>query len=259
MTELDRLYAAMQAGGDSDGLAFYRALADAELFLLLDEEASGEVMAPRVFDLAEGAVLLAFDSEERLAGFSDAALPYAALPGRVIAGQMVGQGLSLGLNLGSGAASETILPPDALDWLMSMLDQAPPETLEVRVAGFDAPSVPASVLAALGSALAQAGRAFVVGVRYADGRQGQLLALTGVASGAEAKVARAVTEAIAFSGIDAGALDVVFLDPDDPVLGRMAGIALVLEGHAPAPPEVIDKVPGPKAPGLDPARPPILR
>jgi SseB protein N-terminal domain len=102
MTELDRLYAAMQAGGDADGLAFYRALADAELFVLLKGEASGDVMEPRIFDLAEGAVLLAFDSEERLAGFSEAPLPYAALPGRVIAGQMVGQGLSLGLIWGRG-------------------------------------------------------------------------------------------------------------------------------------------------------------
>jgi hypothetical protein len=138
---------------------------------------------------------------------------------------------------------------------MAMLDQAPPETLEARVAGYVAPSVPQAVLVALQRALAQAGRALVVGVRYADGRQGQMLALTGVASGAEAKVARAVTEALAFSGIEAGALDVVFLASDNPVIGRMAGIALVLETHAPATPEV----PGSKGPGLDPARPPILR
>ena len=165
MTELDQRYAALLTGGDAEGMAFYRALADAELFILLEAEAEGDVMTPRVFDLEGGPVLLAFDSEERLAGFSDQVLPYAALPGRGVAGQMVGQGpeaenrLALGLNLGSGAASEVILPPEALDWLMAMLDQAPAEVLEARVAAFQAPSVPGAVLATLAGSLAGVARA----------------------------------------------------------------------------------------------------
>ena len=54
MSELDRAHAALQDGGEAEGMAFYRALADAELFLLLEAEAVGEVMTPRVFDLTEG-------------------------------------------------------------------------------------------------------------------------------------------------------------------------------------------------------------
>ena len=220
ISELDRAYGAMQAGGEAEGLAFYRALADAELFLLLDAEAEGDAMSPQVFDLADGAVLLAFDSEERLAAFAEGPQPYAALPGRVIAAQMVGQGpksgtaLALGLNLGS--ASEVILPPEALIWLMQMLDQAPPEALETQVERFVAPAVPPAVLAALSACLTGVGRAYLTGVRYRDGRQGQMLALTGVAPDAEAKVARAVTEALAFSGIEAGALDIAFLGARGP-------------------------------------------
>ena len=179
MTELDARYAALLSGGDAEGMAFYRALADAELFVLLEAEARGEVMTPRLFDLADGPVLLAFDSEERMAGFSDQVLPYAALPGRVVAGQMVGQALSLGLNLGSGAASEVILPPEALDWLVAMLDQAAPQAMEMRVAAFEAPSVPGAVLGTLAGALVGVARAYVVGVRYDGGRRGQMLVLTG--------------------------------------------------------------------------------
>ena len=112
----------MQAGDAAAGLRFYRLLADATLFLLLEREAEGERVDPRVFDLPDGPVLLAYDSEERLAVMGDGPLPYAALPGRLIAQQMLGQGLSLGLNFGTGAASEALLPPEALRWLCEMLD-----------------------------------------------------------------------------------------------------------------------------------------
>ena len=267
MTELDDRYAALLTGGDAEGMAFYRALADAELFVLLEAEAEGEVMTPRVFDLEGGPVLLAFDSEDRMAGFSDRVLPYAALPGRVVAGQMVGHGpafenrLSLGLNLGSGAASEVILPPEALDWLVAMLDQAPPEALELRVAAFEPPSVPGAVLGALAGSLTGVARAYVVGVRYDGGRRGQMLVLTGVAAAEEGKVLRAVTEALAFSGLDASALDTVFRAEGDAVLARLAGVALVLEGKAEplAEPVVEPVVEPPVGPGMDPGRPPLLK
>ncbi|MEO8240971.1 MAG: SseB family protein [bacterium] len=252
MTLLDTTYAELMAGGD--GLRFFRALADAELFLLLEAEAEGEVMMPRLFDLADGPVLLAFDSEDRLGAFSDVALPYAALPGRVIAGQMAGQGLSLGLNLGSGATSELILPPEALDWLMAMLDQSPPEALEAQVERFEPAKVPEAVLTALAGVL-PGGRSLLVGVRYRDGRQGTLLALTGVAAEAEAKWARAVTEAMAFSGIEAAALDVVFVAAGDALLDRMSGVAMVFEGEVPVAAEPVTPV----GPGMDPTRPPVLR
>lgn len=261
ISELDALHAAMQAGGEAEGLAFYRALADAELFVLLEAEAEGEVMTPRVFDLAEGTVLLAFDSEERLAGFADGPLPYAALPGRVIAGQMVRQGpgfgirLSLGLNLGSGAASEVVLPPEAMDWLMQMLNQPEPEARNEVILGFEAPVVPQALLQALPAALTGASRAYLVGVRYKGGRRDQLLALTGVNARAEAKVARAVNEALAFSGIEAGALDLAFVTAGDAVFKRMEGVALII-----AP---LSKPEAPRAEqaarGRDGGRPPKLR
>ena len=255
MSLLDDLHGAMERGGDAEGLAFYRALVDAELFLLLEAEAVGQVMTPRVFDLAQGPVLLAFDSEERLAGFAEGAVAYAALPGRVIAGQMVGQALSLGLNLGSGAASEVILPPEALDWLLAMLDQKPPEALEARVLGFGASVVPESVAAALASVLLAGMRGYLVGVRYAGGGQGQMLALVGVDVASEGRVARAVTEALAFSGVEAGALDVAFLAAGDAMLGRMAAVAQQFEGTAAAVPELVRR----EGPGMDNTRPPILR
>lgn len=260
MTELDALHAAMQAGDEAEGLAFWRAFADAELFLLLEAEAGDGVVQPRLFDLAEGRLILAFDTEERLAAFAGAPLPYAALPGRVIAQEMAGQGLSLGLNLGSDAASETVLPPEALDWLIEMLDQAPPEALEAQIVEVLPPRVPQQVMEALARALSglpgqgAAVGAYLAGVRYGDGRRGQLLAVTGLAPSVEAKLARAVTEALAFSGIEAGALDLAFPAEGDALVARLLRVALVLQGEAPeAAPEQAT------GPGMDPGRPPRLR
>jgi hypothetical protein len=147
------------------------------------------------------------------------------------------------------------LPPEALEWLMVMLDQAPPIALELRVAAFQAPSVPGAVLATLTGALAGVARAYVVGAQYEGGRRGQMLVLTGVEAGAEGKVLRAVTEALAFSGLDASAVDTVFRAAGDALLGRLAGVALVLEGEVAA--EVVPEVPA--GPGMDPGRPPILK
>ncbi|HEX9856761.1 MAG TPA: SseB family protein, partial [Paracoccaceae bacterium] len=80
MTPLDTAYAAMEAapGDDTARLRFYERLAEGEVFLLLEAEAAGDTLAPRVFDLEEGPVVLAFDLEERLAAFTGIPAPYAA-------------------------------------------------------------------------------------------------------------------------------------------------------------------------------------
>ena len=96
--------------------------------------------------------------------------------------------------------------------------------------------------------------AWLAAVTYDDGSRGHLLAFVGTLPGAEAALARTVGEALTFSGIEAGALDVAFFAPDDPIAARLEKVALRFdlptpdaEGLAPA------------APGMDPDRPPKLR
>ena len=80
MTPLDKAYAAMAAHPDDDTarLAFYERLADGELVLLLEEEATGGQVTPRIFPLEEGPYGLACDSEEKMAAFSGSIAAYAA-------------------------------------------------------------------------------------------------------------------------------------------------------------------------------------
>jgi hypothetical protein len=259
MTELDQAYAAMQVD-DAAGLRFYQLLADATLYLLLDAEVEGEVVKPKVISLQAGEVLLAFDREERLAEFAGGPQAYAALPGRIIAQQMAEQGgLSLGLNIGTGAPSETLLPPEALVWLVEMLG-AGPEAGEARPEMFmPASGLPPALITALEQAMAAASglaaAGLLAGVRYAGGQVGHVFAFVNAAAAAEPALARAVNEALVFSGIEAGQLDVTFLQDGDAALEALARVARVFE----VPERVVETAFAPVAPGMDPAAPPKLR
>ena len=258
VTLLDAAHAAVSADPENQALRlrFFERLADGEMVILLEREAVGENLEPKVFDLEDGPVVLVFDREERLASFTGGIAPYAALPGRVIAGLLKGQGIGMGVNLGV-APSSMLLPPEAMDWLAETLD-AGPEEVEATPREFTAPNVPEAVIAALDAKLARAGglavAALLAGVVYEGGRRGHILALLDAADGAEPALARAMNEALVFSSVEAGELDVVFLGGGDPVTQAMARVGLRFDLPAP---EVQDLTPA--APGMDPSRPPKLR
>lgn len=260
VTALDMAHAAMQARPEDEAarLRFYERLADGELFLLLVEEPAGDALEPQVFDLESGPTVLAFDLEERLAAFSGGIAAYAALPGRVIAAQLAGQGIGLGINLG-GAPSAMLLPPEALDWLADTLTNAPEEAQARPVEFLPPGQLPKTLIesldAKLGRAAGLARAALLCGVRYDDGRQGHVLGFVGAIPSAEAALARAVAEALTFSGIEAGELDVTFLPEGGAAERVMARVGLRFDLPEPEAPAAAE----PAAPGANPDKPPILR
>lgn len=262
-TPLDQAHALMEAasGDDALRLRFYERLADAELYLLLAEESDGDNLRPAIFRLEDGDFAMTFDREERLAAFSDAPAPYAALPGRIVARELAALGVGLGLNIGV-APSAFLLPAPALAWLSATLGHAPEAAVARPAAFHDAGAVPPGLLAALAEKLARLGgfadHAVLAGVSYHDGRRGHMLAFVGHRPGTEAALAKAVSETLVFSGIEAGELDVAFLAGDDAVLAAMAARGRRLDLPVPAP-EKVRTIGGPAAPGMDPDRPPKLR
>ena len=82
MTRLDDAHAAMMRDENNDAarLNFYSQLADTDLFVMLDGDADTDIVQPRLFDLDEGPIVLAFDLEERLAAFVGGPAPYAPQP-----------------------------------------------------------------------------------------------------------------------------------------------------------------------------------
>lgn len=245
-------------GDDAARLRFYHCLADSEVFLLLQTEAQEADLQPRVFPLEDGPVVLVFDSEDRLAEFAGGIAPYAALPGRVVAQTLAGQGVGLGVNLGV-APSAMVLPPDALDWLARTLAQSPRQT-QARPAAFHAPrTLPDGLMTGLSAKFARAGglaqAALLAAVDYDDGRRGHMLAFIEARPDAHEALARAAAEALTFSGIEAGEMDVTFLAAQDPATAALARVARRFDLPEPSRPAAA----APVAPGSDPARPPRLR
>jgi hypothetical protein len=257
-TRLDAVHAAMEAAPDDAQarLRFYETLAASELHLMLKAEAQGDHLDPEVFDLGDQSFVLVFDREDRLAQFAGRAVPYAALTGRSIASMLAGQGVGLGVNL-DVAPSAILLPPEAVAWLAETLSEAPSE-IEATPEMFSAPrGLPETFLTALDARLATmtglARLAYLVGVTYDTGAQGHMLGFVGADRGAQAALARAVSEVLIFSGLEAAALDVAFFDASDPVAARLAGCGLRFD--LPEPPERAPRA----APGSDPDKPPVLR
>lgn len=260
-TPLDAAHAAMQAAPDDDAirLRFYERLAETELFMLLEAEAEedDDTITPELFDLGAESCVLVFDREERLAAFVGRVAPYVALSGRVIAGTLAGQGIGLGVNL-DVAPSSILLPGSAVDWLHQTLGNTPDE-VEARIAEVRPPKgLPETLIGAIDSKLATAAglaqRAYLVGVTYDSGARGHMLGFVGAVPEAQGALSRAAGEALTFSGIEAGAMDIGFFDAADSVAERLDRVGLRFDLPQP---ETLQAVRA--APGSDPDKPPLLK
>ncbi len=264
-TRLDRAHDAMQAAPEDDTarLAFYAALADGELFVLLSEEPQNPgAINPEILDIEGKRFALVFDSEARLSEFAKppfpSPAPYAALPGRVIAGMLAGQNIGLGLNLGV-APSSILIAPEAMDWLMTALGQAPEEA-EGAIREILAPNAAdRRLLAALEQKLATAGavqaRAWLARAHFDDGRESALLAFSAVPEASQPELARAAQEALVFSGLEVD-LTTLFISPGSILEGKLLSKGAEIPLPRPAKATIS---PPPAPPGSDPDKPPILK
>ncbi|PRY25592.1 type III secretion system (T3SS) SseB-like protein [Aliiruegeria haliotis] len=259
-TVLDEAGLAMAATPDNAAarLRFYERLADTEMFLLLERESDGDSVEPLMLPQDDGPVVLVFDREARLADFVGKPSAYAAMSGRLVVQMLRGQGVGLGVNLGT-PASEVLLPATAVDWLAETLEHRPQET-EERPAELEAPgNVPEALLVGLDTKLAAAAglapMVYLAAVTYESGRKTHLLAFVDAVDGAEGALATAVGEVLTFSGVEAGELDVAFFAASDPMAARLARVGLRFDLPDAPKPEITEIAP----PGMDPDQPPILK
>lgn len=256
-THLDRAHAAMEAGGEAERMRFYEALAAVELFLLLEEAAEGDQVVPQAFEVEGQAFVLAFDTEARLAEFAGTEAEYVGVSGRSVAEMLSTEELGLALNL-EVAPSAMLLPSAAMIWLRDTLSEAPLE-VEMQPKEFHPPKgLPDTFLQALDSRLASAEgmaeAAYLVGVTYQNDARSHLLGFVNPAPGVEGALARAVSDVIRFSGLEAAVLDVGFFGAEEAAAQRMSLVGLRFD----LPKVDLNAVPG-QAPGMDPEKPPKLR
>jgi hypothetical protein len=258
MTDLDIAHAAMDADPENDAkrLQFYERLADTELFMLLGAEAEGDKVEPELFEIEDQNFVLIFDREERLAQFVGREAPYAGLSGRVLCNMVAGQGIGFALNL-AVAPSAMLIPAEAVEWLNATLDNKPDET-EARLSEVSAPKgLPEAVVTGLDRKLAIAAGlaniAYLAAAKYDDNSRGHVLVFIDAVPGAQDALARAAGEALTFSGIEAGTMDVMFARGSDPLAAHLAKVGLRFDLPALHDPQA------PSAPGMDPNRPPKLK
>lgn len=263
-TLLDRAFQSMQADPDNEKarLRFYAEFADVPLTLLLTEAAGEDSISPHMFETGEGSFVLAFDTEERLADFARSleggAAEYAQIPGRALVGMLEGQGVGIALNPGV-AASEFLFVPETIDWLLSVLGQAP-VVEEARPGDISEPGQIGDELfqalsRAMRSASGLAGAAYLVKAVHRGGTEGLMLALLDVDQNAESALAGSVSNAVQFLGDQDLRLDVIFPEKGSPFAAQIARTGTELTIPAVEQPETT----GPSAPGMDPARPPKLK
>lgn len=259
LTPLDLTHQAMQSAPDDveARLKYFERLADSELFLLLTEEAKDDRVSPELFEVADAQFVLVFDREERLSEFVGKPAPYAALSGRVIASMLAGQGIGMALNP-EVAPSSNIIGPEAVAWLSDTV-AATPQQMQAQISTVLPPSAPETLISALAEKLATAmglaQAAYLVGVEYDTGVRGHVLGVVDALPDAQGAIAKAVNEALTFSGLEAAALDVTFIQSGQPIAATMARHGLRFD--LPQPQAPIETTP--KAPGSDPDKPPNLR
>jgi len=256
-TPLDLAYLAMQ-NDEANAPAFYERFLEAELFLLLESEVADDAARPLVMEISDGPLVLVFDLEARMAAFNEQPSDYVALSGRRIAKMLAGQGVAIGLNLGE-ATSAMVLPLEAVDWLAAAAI-GDDKVVEAKPLKIGKPvGVPEALVAALDGKLANmggvVGAAYLVSAQYEGGESGHMLALVNVPEAAKTGVSEALSEALRFSGVEAGQLDLAFMALDDPHLKSFKRAGLGFE----IPELVLPKTAAPTAPGMDPDKPPLLR
>ncbi len=262
-TALDQARRTLQAAPDDDAarLAYYRAMADHEFCLLLDHDPRGQDLTPRLFDLGEGPVVLAFDGEDRLGAFVGGPQPFAALPGRVICQALAGQGAALGIDL-QDETRAFLMPPEAVDWLARFTSAALSGSAEEPEVWLPAaaPGLAPAIAACLSGFGAVAARGWLAGARHPSGRQADVLVLEAtVPADAASAMAKAAAEAMAAAlGPDRAPAEIAVLAPERIMALGIDRCATPIALSLPVQP--LSAAPaGPAAPGSDPDRPPRLR
>ena len=255
MTPLDTAHAAMADGSDLARLKFYECFADGEIFLLLEGEPEGDKIAPALLTDETTKFIIAFDRELRLSDYAGGVAPLVTLSGRAVVEMIKGQGIGIALN--PGYPSDTLIAPQSVDWLAQTLANRPEEHVARPTELLPPGTVPEPLMQALDRKLASARglaqAAWLAGVGYDDGSKGHLLAFVDAMPAAQEALAGAVAEALTFSGVEAGALDVTFVQSDQEIAKRLARVGLRFDLPMPEGPRA------PQAPGSDPEKPPRLR
>ena len=213
-------------------LNYYGVLADTNLFLLLEQEPSNEILEPKFIQLEGKNFALAFDSEESLSEFYGEAAAFAEVTGRVLAKMLLEEKIGLGINLGV-SEGELLLPWEIIEWFVNVLDEAP-NLVQITPKKFlRAEAFPETLFKALQEKLMPAVGLFdeiwICAAEYNEDETSHLICLMGVQNSAQQAIVKSINEVLSFTDIDLGNIDVAHFSYDDEVCTKIREIGIKLE------------------------------
>lgn len=213
-------------------LNYYGVLADTNLFLLLEQEPSNEILEPKFIQLEGKNFALAFDSEESLSEFYGEAAAFAEVTGRVLAKMLLEEKIGLGINLGV-YEGELLLPWEIIEWFVNVLDEAPNLVQNTPKKFLRAEAFPEILVKALQEKLMPAVGLFdeiwICAVEYNEDETSHLICLMGVQNSAQQAIVKSINEVLSFTDIDLGNIDVAHFSYDDEVCTKIREIGIKLE------------------------------
>ena len=234
MKQLNKAFLEMSQNPESNDarLKYYGVLADTNLFLLLEQEPSNEILEPKFIQLEGNNFALAFDSEENLSEFYGEAAAFAEVTGRVLAKMLLEEKIGLGINLGV-SEGELLLPWEIIEWFVNVLDEAP-NLVQITPKKFlRAEAFPEILFKALQEKLMPAVGLFdeiwICAAEYNEDETSHLICLMGAQKPAEQAMIKSIKEVLSFSDINLGNTDVAHFNYDDEACSKIREVGIKLE------------------------------
>ena len=232
-------------------LTLFRRFLETELFILIDNPDNPK---PELMQINGEIILLAFDCEEKLIDFAGEKTFFISMSGRRLMAQNDSTGIALNLNnMGGGY----ILTNDVIEWLMKNT-QSQKEIVQRNTNEITSPSIVTERFVelldeALAASFGLADYAVLVKDLTKPGSKNLLLIFVGSVKLYHDALAQQASEAFSLSGIQDIILDITFCKSEDELVAKALLVGLRFDLPQ------IEKPSEPKAPGMDPSKPPLLR
>ena len=232
-------------------LILFRRFLETELFILIDDP---ENPKPKLMQIDQGVILLAFDLEEKLIDFAGESSFFISMSGRRLISQNASIGIAVNLNNSGGGY---ILTDEVIEWLMKNT-QVTKEVLQSTTNEIASPSIITEQFVelldeALAASFGLAEYAILVQDLTKLKSKSLLLIFVGSVKLYHDALAQQASEAFSLSGIQDIILDITFCKSEDELVKKALLVGLRFDLPQ------IEKPSEPKAPGMDPTKPPLLR
>lgn len=260
LSRLDTAYANMQNpdGDETAELRFYETFCDCVLTVLIVEDEAQDKIQFDIFETSQGALVLAFDSEDRMAEFIEKPTGFINMPGRELLQMLSDQQLGIGLNL-AVAPSSQILEKATLDWVRDVIGSESMVKMDkissLKPATNISPSLSQNLAMRLQAFYGFVESVLICDVTYEDGYAGTAFFVLNCDPDTEANLFAMLMETQRFSSRDDSEIAIQFIQTNSPNIDDIRAVAQEVKPL----PRSAKSISTPKAPGRDPAKPPKLR